>query len=196
MWRRIYKGGMIPTLGFLRRSSQFVEVFGRIGMCFGWVGKGKAGRTLLRSALHMVDEYHAANEVKARNRTKVTTIVAWLPPSHGHYKVNIDGAVFSNRKQAGASVIIRDDAGDVVAALSKKWKYPLGAIEAEAKALEAIVNFARDVGIRDVEIETDLLEIFNAVQGLASSPSSVANVLAGIMVQASFFRQCKFSHTK
>ena len=68
---------MIPALGFLRRSSQFVEVFGRIGMCFGWVGKGKAGRTLLRSALHMVDEYHAANEVKAGNRTEAAPMVTW-----------------------------------------------------------------------------------------------------------------------
>ena len=157
-------------------------------------GKGKAGRTLLRSALHLVDEYYVANEVKARNRTKVAPTIAWQPPSRGHYKVNADGAVFLNRKQAGASVFIRDDAGDVVAALSKKWKYPLGVVEAEAKALEASVNFARDVG--DVEIKTDSLEIFNVVQRLASPPSSVANVLGGIMVQASFFRQCKFSHTK
>ena len=55
---------------------------------------------------------------------------------------------------------------------------------------------SRDVRIRDVEIKTDSLEIFNAVQGLASPSSFVANVLARIMVQASFLRQCKFSHTK
>ena len=99
-----------------------------------------------------------------------------------HYKVNTDGAVFLNRKQAGSGVIIRDDDGEVVATLSKKWKYPLGAVEAKAKALEAGVNFSRDVRIRDVEIETDSLEIFNAVQGLASPSSFVANVLARIMV--------------
>ena len=108
----------------------------------------------------------------------------------------MNGAVFLNRKQAGAGVIIRDDDGEVVATLSKKWKYPLGAVEAKAKALEAGVNFSRDVRIRDVEIETDSLEIFNKVQGLASPSSFVANVLARIMVQASFLRQCKFSHTK
>ena len=84
----------------------------------------------------------------------------------------------------------------MVATLSKKWKYPLGAVKAKEKALEAGVNFSRDVRIRDVEIETDSLEIFNAVQGLASPSSFVANVLARIMVQASFLRQCKFSHTK
>ena len=94
----------------------------------------------------------------------------------------MNGAVFLNRKQAGAGVIIRDDDGEMVATLSKKWKYPLGAVEAKAKALEAGVNFSRDVRIRDVEIETDSLEIFNKVQGLASPSSFVVNVLARIMV--------------
>ena len=56
----------------------------------------------------------------------------------------------------------------MVAALSKKWKCPLGAVKAEAKALEAGVNFARDVGVKDVELETNSLEIYNAVQGQAS----------------------------
>ena len=76
--------------------------------------------------------------------------------------MNIDGAVFSDRKQAGAGVLIRDGAGEVVAALSKKWKWPLGAIEAEAKALEAGVVFADDVGIRDAENLAQFAElIFN-----------------------------------
>ena len=151
-------------------------------------GKGKAGHSILRGALYLVDEFNEANEEKFGNQTEASTLVAWKPPRVGHYKVNTDGAVFSNRKQVGAGVIIRDEVGDVVAALSKKWNYPLGAVEAEAKALEAGVCFARDVGIRDVEFETDSLEIFNAVHGLAPPPSFVANVLAGLLLQASSFR--------
>ena len=38
-------------------------------------------------------------------------------------------------------MIIRGSAEEVIAALSKRWVCPLGAIEAEAKALEAVVNF-------------------------------------------------------
>ena len=138
--------------------------------------------------MHLVDDFHEANELKSENQIETTTKVSWKPPCHGHYKVNIDDAVFSNRKQVGAGVIIRDNAGDVVAALSKKWNYPLGAVEAEAKALEADVIFAREVGIRDVEFETNSLEIYNAVHGLASSPSSMANMLVGLIKQASSFR--------
>ena len=84
--------------------------------------------------------------------------------------MNIDGAVFSKRKQAGARVVIRDGDGEMTAALSKQWGFPLGAIEAEAKAWEAGILFARDVGIRDVEFEGDSLEVCNALKGLTSPP--------------------------
>lgn len=56
-------------------------------------------------------------------------------------------------------MIIRDDAVEVIATLSNKWKCPLGAIEAKAKALEAEVNFARDVGIIEAKFESDSLLI-------------------------------------
>ena len=91
-------------------------------------------------------------------------MVLWQPPSQGYYKVITDGAVFLDRKQAGAGVIIRDSAGEVIAALSKRWECPLGAIEAEAKALEAGVNFAWEVGIREVEFESGSQLICNALQ--------------------------------
>ncbi|XP_030959214.1 uncharacterized protein LOC115981185 [Quercus lobata] len=110
-------------------------------------GKGKAGRTILRNAMNLVDELHAANEQRLEAQVETTPTISWQPPSRGCYKVNMDGMVFSNSKQAGAGVIIRDEAGEVVAMLSKKWKCPLGAIEAEAKAMEVGVHFAREVGI-------------------------------------------------
>ena len=84
----------------------------------------------------------------------------------------------------------------MIAALSKKWTWPLFAIEAEAKAIEAGVEFAKDVGIREAEFESDSLMVCNALQGLSSPPSSVMNVLAEVMNQLSCFRQWKITHTK
>ena len=176
-----------------------------IAICWGiwknmnelWTGgKGKTGRTILRTAMNLLDEFRTANEPKDEPVAAIAPTVSWQPPSDGCYKVNMDRAVFSNRKQAGAGVIIRDGAGEVVAALSKKWNYPLGAIEAEAKAMEAGITFAHDVGIRDAEVETDSLEIFNALRGHSAPPSLVVNVVTGILKQASFFRKWKFTHTK
>ena len=159
-------------------------------------GNGKAGRTILRNAMNLVAEYQSANEAKTEHLRVTTATVSWQPPSHGHYKVNIDGAVFTKRKQAGAGVVIRDCEGEVIATLSKRWKFPLGAIEAEAKAWEMGAIFAREVGIREAEFEGDSLMVCNALQGLVSPPSSVVNVLTGFLDHASHFRQWKVSHIK
>ena len=83
-------------------------------------GKGRVGRTMLRNAMHLMKEFRAANEGKIEHPVETIPPDFWKPPSQGFYKVNLDGAVFSKTKQAGAGVIIRDEAGEVIAALSKK----------------------------------------------------------------------------
>ena len=61
---------------------------------------------------------------------------SWVPPPGLMYKTNVDGAVFSDLRAVGIGAIIRDEKGRVVAALSKKIRAPLGAVEAETKAFE------------------------------------------------------------
>ena len=50
-------------------------------------------------------------------------------------------------------VVVRDDLGRVVAALSKRSNAPLGAVEAEAKAFETGLQFAKDIGVQDIILE-------------------------------------------
>ena len=50
--------------------------------------------------------------------------------------MNVDEAVFITQKLAGVGVLIWDEQGQVVAALSQKINAPLGALEVEAKAIE------------------------------------------------------------
>ncbi|XP_075659272.1 uncharacterized protein LOC142629188 [Castanea sativa] len=114
----------------------------------------------------------------------------------GLSKVNVDGAIFSNKKQVGIGVIIRDSAGLVIAALSRKLALPLGVLETEAKAMEVGVQFALDVGVRDVTLEGDSLFICNALQGLGEASSSVHNIIARTLHLAKSFRIVVFSHTK
>ena len=43
--------------------------------------------------------------------------------------MNVDGAMFSKRKQVGSiGVVIHDSAGEVIAAQSKKLAFPLGVL--------------------------------------------------------------------
>ena len=57
----------------------------------------------------------------------------------------MDGAVFSNNKEVGLGVVIRDHVGNFITGLSKKFWYSLGGIEVEEKSFESGLVFAKDM---------------------------------------------------
>lgn len=50
----------------------------------------------------------------------------------------------------------------MIAALSKHLQLPLGPLEAEAMAMDEVVSFAWDIGMRDVVFETNSLRHLTA----------------------------------
>ena len=85
----------------------------------------------------------------------------------------MDAAVFSNTKAVGIGVVVRYHEGLVLAALSKRIPLPLGPLEAEAKAMEEAVYFARDIGLQDVIFETDSSTISGALTDTSTAPATV-----------------------
>ena len=110
----------------------------------------------------------------------------------------MDGSVFKNISSAGMGVLIRDYKGQVVAALSERLFAPLGPLEVEAKAMEAAVIFARDVGIQNIIFEGYSLQVYNCLHGTSNSKAAlaVANVLNGILFHLQSFRSFDFSHIR
>ena len=78
------------------------------------------------SLLRVLDEFQAANVQPLVLTRQPPNETKWRPPQLGHYKVNVDGAVFVKKKQVGVGVI---------AALSRKLALPLGVLETEAKEI-------------------------------------------------------------
>ena len=60
-----------------------------------------------------------------------------MPSSFPFYKVNIDGVIFKDKKEAGVGVVILDHVWNFIVGLSKKFWSPLGVIEVEAKTFES-----------------------------------------------------------
>ena len=48
----------------------------------------------------------------------------------------MDGVVFEIKNEASVGVVIRYHKGNFIAGLSKKFRFPLGAVEIEANALK------------------------------------------------------------
>ena len=55
------------------------------------------------------------------------------------YKTNYDGAVFADSDEAGIEVIVRNDKGEVLAALSEKIPYPGSVVLVEILAARRAV---------------------------------------------------------
>ena len=64
---------------------------------------------------------------------------------------------------ASVGILIRDAKGQLIRACSRKLEVPLGAIEAEAMALELGHMFERDLSIQDFTLESDSLTLINAL---------------------------------
>ena len=62
-------------------------------------------------------------------------------------------------------------------ALSKKLYFPLGALEAEAKAMECGIIFAWELGLRQVIIEEDSQVVIQALECETPAPISIQQVI-------------------
>ena len=148
-------------------------------VCLG--GVRKSGTMLMQWALQYLEEYYAAAELSPTSSISAVHGQKWSPPLEPSYKVNVDGATFSEFGAVGIGVIFRDAYGQVVATLSSKLMAPLGAIETKVKALEAGMQFARDIGIQDFILESDSLSLIRSLMGLSSPPSLMDSVVQGLL---------------
>ena len=72
--------------------------------------------------------------------------VCWLPLFGCSVKVNFDGVVFGEDQEAGIRVVIRNNEGQVLAALSEKVRMPIIVEILEMLAARTTAIFARDLG--------------------------------------------------
>ena len=120
----------------------------------------------------------------------------WKPPNPGTFKVNFDGATFVDENCSGLGVVVRDEAGLVIAAMATRVPQLLQAIEIEALAANKALEFAQELDLTDVVLEGDSLLVMAAL-------NSKNPVLApyGLMIQdslslSSVFSKLSYSHTK
>ena len=96
------------------------------------------------------------------------------------YKVNVDGAVFLAKKESGIGIVVWDSQGLVMVAMSMKIAL-LGPLEVEAKAFEASLQFAKDLGLQDFILGGDSLNVYRALTGLSHAAAMVAPIVYGIL---------------
>ncbi|KAL0001132.1 hypothetical protein SO802_014913 [Lithocarpus litseifolius] len=96
----------------------------------------------------------------------------------------------------GVGVIIRDHEGSTVAAMSKRMPLSLGPLEAEAKALDEAIMFARDIGVQDIIFESDSRIVYHALADPTNAPISISSIVSGTRFRLPEFWTFETSHVR
>ncbi|KAK9282161.1 hypothetical protein L1049_005073 [Liquidambar formosana] len=144
-------------------------------------------------AQRYLEEYIAA---QSRTRTESRVVGArWVPPMTGRFKINIDAALFAEISSVGFGVVVRNHEGQVIAEASKKQDCLFTPCQVEALAIRFAVEFAEDLGLRDVDLEGDNLEVMTALASGIVPHTAIGLLIEDALVEArSCFVSCQFMH--
>jgi len=106
------------------------------------------------------------------------------------FKVNFDAAVFSELNCSGFGAIIRNDRGEVMAAMSIKRPHVTCSEEAEILACKKALEFFVDAGFSNVILEWDNETVMRAVSSSSWTHSWLGNVYEDVKW---LLRGCRWS---
>ena len=98
------------------------------------------------------------------------------------YKVNFDAAVFTKSNSSGFGVVIRNNLGEILAAVSTKGLAVGDSEEAEVLACRRALEFAIDAGFAELEIEGDNVTMMRSLASSSAIQSRLGNIYADIHV--------------
>ena len=129
-------------------------------------GQLKDPKCLNKRAEDSVLEFQQAQVKLTVVRTEQTISDRWQPPSPDVYKLNFDAALFSGMNRTSIGTIIRNDKGEVMAAMSVVRLGAENSEEAELMACRRSLEFVVDAGFSSLIIEGDNA---NVIQAISSS---------------------------
>ena len=118
----------------------------------------------------------------------------WRRPGAGVYKINFDGAIFESTARAGLGVVVRDEEGMVIAALSQNIKLPSSVDLVEALAARRAILFAQEISITHVEVEGDSLKVITAINDPKHNRTQWGHVIEDIKKASMGLQLCSFCH--
>ena len=114
----------------------------------------------------------------------------WRKPSSGRGKLNSDAAVRSDR--CGVGAVIRDEMGNVLLAAGVRLEEVASPEETEARAILFGLQAAFDAGLRNLEVESDCLNVIKMLKG--HTARTVTQVIVNdILSLSNLFSFCSFS---
>ena len=145
--------------------------------------------------MDLLEEYRDS-QVQLAIPYQTVTVQTWTPPSGSQYKINFDAAVFADIKVSGFGVVIRNDKGEVMVALSARGPPVTDSEEAEVLAGRKALEFALDSGFSEVVLEGDNVGVMRSIQSKGANNSSLGHIYGDIHCLEAGFRVWSVSYVK
>ncbi|XP_023877906.1 uncharacterized protein LOC111990361 [Quercus suber] len=116
---------------------------------------------LNKRATDYLKEYRDAQTLLVAGSTSTGFLQNWKPPPGQLYKLNFDAATFDSG--SGVDAVIRNAAGEVMAALSSRGEVVSDSEEAEVLACRKALEFAIDAGFSKLIVEGDNSVVMSSV---------------------------------
>lgn len=120
----------------------------------------------------------------------------WTKPPQGVYKLNWDAAVDRKHKMIGVGIVTRDSNGKVLAARCSFHRYISNPSVAEAFGAKLCVVFGLFLGLKNVVLEGDALEVVHAISREDDDASYLGNLIGETRHLLSDFDCWAVSHVR
>lgn len=159
-------------------------------------GKLKDPWQVLTRAEDFLAEYHQAQEQLLLMPNAPQQIISWQPPQSSQYKLNFDAAIYTDIGRLGVGAIIRNENGEVMAALSTIGPFFQDSEEAEIVACRKAFEFAIDVGFSNLVVKGDNVNVMRAIASTCMDNSRIGTVIEDIHCLMSGLRWSSVSCVK
>ncbi|KAK9993430.1 hypothetical protein SO802_023133 [Lithocarpus litseifolius] len=192
--RKLQKRSLIPTdmmqlMDYLmdRLTREELELFW-IQAWLAWNQRNRVlfGGTLMdprilnRRAKEFLTEYKAAQVQLTVTQVEQHGSATWQPPPSSVYKLNFDAAIFAELDRTGVGAIIRNEHGQVMAAMTASGPKVSSSEEAELLARRRSMEFAVDAGFTKLIIEGDNVTVMQAISSSRINCSILGYVVDNI----------------
>ena len=158
-------------------------------------GKSIEAEDILKRALAQLENCRKS-WTKDRDTSKAATenSMKWDPPERGVFKINVDAAL--EQRKAGTGVIIRNERGEMIAAMACPKVSTTDSKFMEAVAIAQGIQLAKDTGISGFVVESDCMAAVNQINCSTEDLSNIGHVIQWIKAEMKHPRCRGISHAK
>ena len=149
--------------------------------------------SICKEASNILQEFLHVREVKL-SPSCPQVLQQWQPPNPNIYKVNFDAAVFQASNLVGVGVIVRDNQGDPIGALTMPIPINQSVAKLETLACQRAVQLALEIDLTRVVVEGDFVTVIEALNNGTGQFANYGNVLGDIRFQSACFQHVEFKY--